>query len=128
MITISEVNPVIVLPDFSFQEFDCKCGCGLNNMQAEFLWKLQMTRTEAQVRFLITSGCRCVAHNAAVGGSPTSDHLDGRAADVYLESSRHRYRIRDAANMGWLRRIGHGTDFIHLSDNPKKPQGVEWVY
>lgn len=30
----------------------------------------------------VTSGYRCKALNEAVGGSPTSDHLQGRAADI----------------------------------------------
>ena len=33
----------------------------------------------------ITSGYRTAAHNAAVGGSKSSQHLLGRAADFYVE-------------------------------------------
>ena len=32
--------------------------------------------------FRINSGFRCPKHNAAVGGAPNSDHLEGRAADI----------------------------------------------
>ena len=30
----------------------------------------------------VTSGCRCEAHNEAVGGAPKSQHLIGKAADI----------------------------------------------
>ena len=66
MITIGIDAAVIKLPNFSEKEFDCKCGCGLNNMKSTFLWKLQLARTEAQIPFIVTSGFRCKKHNKDV--------------------------------------------------------------
>ncbi len=63
-------------------EFACRCGCGLNNMDPEFLRKLDLARDWAQVPFRITSACRCPEHNARVGGRPDSNHLDGQAVDI----------------------------------------------
>ena len=126
MIVIKEVDPVITLPDFSDWEFDCRCGCGLNNMQAVFLWKLQFCRTEARIVFDITSGSRCPAHNKNEGGKDTSDHLTGQGVDIATPTSRHRFKILEAAFRSGFRRIGIGRTFIHLGDNPRNPQGVSW--
>ncbi len=50
---------------------------------------LRLARRLEEVRWscgnrpiVITSGYRCDALNSAVGGAPTSAHLDGRAADI----------------------------------------------
>ena len=47
-----------------------------------------MTRVYARLdctKIIITSGYRTAEHNAAVGGSKSSQHLLGRAADFYVE-------------------------------------------
>ena len=44
--------------------------------------KLQTIRTVYDTPLRITSGYRCVKHNAAVGGAKSSKHLYGIAADV----------------------------------------------
>lgn len=33
----------------------------------------------------VSSGYRCIRLNTEIGGSPTSDHCDGLAADIYFE-------------------------------------------
>jgi hypothetical protein len=43
---------------------------------------LEPVRSLVGVPLRITSGFRCAALNAAVGGSKTSAHMDGRAADI----------------------------------------------
>ena len=128
MIIIKEVDPVITLPDFSDWEFDCKCCCGLNNMQALFLWKLQYCRTEAGVVFDINSGTRCPSYNASdkIKGKPTSDHLTGQGADIATPTSRHRFKILEAAFRAGFRRMGIYKSFIHLGDNPRNTEGVTW--
>lgn len=66
---------------FQRSEFACKCGCGYDTVDAELLKRLTIIRQ----RFgpvTISSGCRCVTHNEREGGSPKSQHLLGRAADI----------------------------------------------
>jgi len=123
-----KINPMITLPDFSDWEFDCKCGCGLNNMEAIFLWKLQQTRTEAMFPFIIRSGTRCQKHNADVGGKLVSDHLSGQGADIEVKNSQQRFKLIEKAIECGFRRIGVGKTFVHLGDNPNNPQLVMWVY
>ena len=81
-------------------ELQCKCGCGLDTLDWETLTVLQETcdhcakwLKQPRVYLTITSATRCQQHNANVGGSPTSQHLFGRAVD---------FRIR-----------GVSTDFVY---------------
>lgn len=123
-----EIAPMITLPNFDAWEFDCKCGCGLNNMKPIFLWKLQLCRTEAGVVFTITSGSRCPAHNKAEGGRSFSEHLTGEAADIETPNSHIRYKILQAAFWAGFTRIGIGPTYIHLGDKRNYPQQVVWDY
>lgn len=72
-------------PHFSRWEFACRCGCGFDTVDAELLEALETVRQFYGLPVVITSGCRCAAHNAAVGGSLGSQHLYGRAADIVVQ-------------------------------------------
>lgn len=67
---------------FDRSEFECKCGCGLDTVDAELLSALEDLRTYFDSPVTVVSGHRCEAHNRSVGGRPKSKHLMGRAADV----------------------------------------------
>lgn len=67
--------------NLSRHEFACKCGCGFDTVDVETLEVIQSVCDHFNCKVLITSGCRCEAHNAEVGGSKNSQHLLGRAAD-----------------------------------------------
>jgi uncharacterized protein YcbK (DUF882 family) len=67
---------------FKQEEFECKCGCGTNNVDDELVQVLDYLRTVMRKPIVITSGLRCEAHNTAVGGAQNSQHLSGKAADI----------------------------------------------
>lgn len=69
-------------PHFVRAEFACKCGCGFDTADAATLEILDAVRTHFGQPVIINSGCRCPAHNAAVGGAANSQHVFGRAADI----------------------------------------------
>lgn len=71
--------------DFWRAEFACKCGCGFDVVDTELLDVLQHLRTTTGRRITITSGARCPKHNKRVGGSKTSQHLLGKAADFAVD-------------------------------------------
>lgn len=69
---------------FSRQEFACKCGkCG--GFPAQLEEKLVRTadrlRRDFGAAVIVSSGVRCPAHNANVGGVANSRHLTGKAMD-----------------------------------------------
>lgn len=71
--------------NFSRSEFECKCGCGEAEVSPFLIEVLQRLRDVLGVKITVTSGRRCAAHNAAVGGAKNSQHLQGLAADIRAE-------------------------------------------
>ena len=71
--------------NFSREEFACSCGCGFNVVDAELLAVLQTMREELDASIHINSSCRCLNHNKEIGGSPKSQHLLGKAADINVK-------------------------------------------
>ena len=71
-------------PSFKVREFGCK-GSDVILIDEELVVLLQCIREHFGKPVHITSGYRTAAHNAAVGGSKSSQHLLGRAADFYVE-------------------------------------------
>jgi zinc D-Ala-D-Ala carboxypeptidase len=112
---------------FDIKEFDCKC-CGQNKMNQGFLEKLDEARRIAQVPFVINSGYRCPAHNAAVG-STSENHTLGRAADIDITSGNHRLKVLQGLFKVGFKRIGIAKTFIHV-DNMDEIGALEscWFY
>lgn len=111
---------------FKQSEFDCKCGCGLNNVDTELVFKLNRARKIARTTFFITSSCRCKEHNNKVGGSNNSTHLDGEAFDIGCLQSEKRYKILNSLIRVGFTRIGIYKDFIHVDGDTEKSQNVIW--
>ena len=72
-------------PHFRVREFACRDGSDPIFVEEELAALLEAIRLHFGCPVAITSGFRTAAHNAAVGGSKSSQHLLGRAADFYVE-------------------------------------------
>lgn len=72
-------------PAFRVREFRCRDGTDTILIDEGLVVLLQCIREHFGKPVYITSGYRTAAHNAAVGGSKSSQHLLGRAADFYVE-------------------------------------------
>ena len=68
-------------PSFRVREFACK-GSDVVLIDDELVVLLQCIREHFGKPVHITSGYRTPEHNAEVGGSKSSQHLLGRAADI----------------------------------------------
>jgi len=75
----------MIWKNFKRKEFACGCSCGLDTVDAQLLDILQETREYFKAPLHIFSGIRCPAHNAKIGGTVTSQHLLGKAADIGVE-------------------------------------------
>lgn len=114
---------------FEIFEFDSpdKKGSG-SLMNEHFLGMLDDARGIASVPFIITSGYRTPEHNKAVGGVENSSHMKGYAADISVMSGSQRWAIIDALIKVGFNRIGVGSNFIHVDNDPSKPENVMWTY
>lgn len=106
---------------FTKDEFACNCGCGRNEIDEDFVSKLNNARGLAGVPFRITSGYRCPIKNMAVGGVSNSAHLKGLAADIYCDNGNDRYHIIKALLATRFGRIEMGHDWIHVDEDMSKP-------
>lgn len=69
---------------FKREEFACRCGCGFDVVDVELLSLAEDLRFTFDAFVTLNSACRCAAHNRAVGGSPKSQHLMGKAGDFVV--------------------------------------------
>lgn len=84
IVTYQRGDKTALTKNFSRYEFQCQCGqCQTQMIDKELADKLQHIRNVLGVPLKITSGYRCVKHNAskAVQGSSHSKHLYGLASD-----------------------------------------------
>jgi len=125
---VREVDWQRYYPVLQPHEFICKCGCGLLNMRYDHMEMLYQARVISGIPFLISSGSRCPAHNANVGGAFNSDHLGGYGTDVTVNASRTRFIILGNFLRVGFNRIGIGRNFLHAGNDPANPTRVTWLY
>lgn len=112
---------------FKTYEFECKCGCGLNNISPFLVTKLDRARGFAKTKFIINSGCRCNSHNKKIKGSRTSSHLQGLAVDIKCNNGLNRINIIKGLILAGFKRIGVANTFIHVDIDESKPDS-NWLY
>lgn len=113
---------------FSLKEFECKCGCGLNNFSNVLAVILDDLRELCGFPFIIRSGCRCIPHNKKEGGKPRSDHLTGEGVDIKATNNFQRFMIIAHAIFAGITRIGLARSFIHLGIREGNPKERFWFY
>jgi uncharacterized protein YcbK (DUF882 family) len=108
--------------NFKLKEFECKGGCDMPLEVYENIIKLasqlQFLRDYTGRPITINSAYRCPEHNAKVGGSKTSQHLLGKAADITIQSLKPAevfVLIEDLIDMGHMLQGGLGLydTFVH---------------
>ena len=87
--TTTKIFPMQLTKDFHKSEFDSKDGSAmpddvLQNVQ-KLANQLQVLRNYIGKPIYINSGYRSPSHNKRVGGSPNSQHLLGKAADIRVK-------------------------------------------
>ena len=115
-------------PNFTRDEFVCRCGCDKVDMDTDFMEWLQFLRTELDHPMTISSGFRCSAHNQAVGGTENGPHTTGKAADIAIDGvwadALLELAIKHGARGKGIKQHGDGR-FLHLDLLTRK---ATWSY
>lgn len=116
-----------MLTHFDISEFDSPDAPGSGEqMQTSTLLMLDAARKNAGIPFRVNSGYRTPEHNASVGGVPDSAHTRGYAADIHAPDRDTQIKIVRAARAAGFTRFGLYDSFVHLDNDPAKPQNVAW--
>lgn len=97
------------------------------NMDANFLNKLDKARSIAGLPFKINSAYRSPDHPLSIK-NPSSSHIKGLAVDISVTDSRTRFIIVDALIKAGFNRIGIADTFIHVDFDLDKSNKVIWTY
>lgn len=106
----------------------------VENLNEEFIAKLDQARHIAGIPFVITSGFRSPEKNeSVVGAVADSAHLKGLAVDLRVHNSHEVSRIIDAAKASGITRRGIYVDksfqpvHVHLDIDPDKVDEVVFI-
>lgn len=104
---------------FTDDELLCPCGNCEGEMKAAFMVRLIDLRNALGFPLPVSSGFRCVQHNADIGGVKRSFHLLGRAVDIEVKHDQAYQVIAKAKQFGF-RGVGVSQKgnkrFIHLDN------------
>ena len=124
-------SPPRTIKYFNLSEFDSpdEVGSG-DNMDIDFVRKLDEAREMAGIPFKVNSGYRTPNHNTKVGGVKDSSHIKIPccAVDIEAKDGKTRFLIISSAIKVGINRIGIGKNFIHLDSDKTKSQDVIWHY
>ena len=120
-------------PSFTVREFRCRDGSDVVMIDESLVMLLQCIREHFGKPITITSGYRTAAHNTAVGGAKSSQHLLGRAADIQVAG----VSVEDVASYaealmpdwGGVGRYpikpGRARGWVHVDTRPNKSRWTQ---
>lgn len=117
---------------FKLSEFSTPGMDNGDKMDGDFVAILDSIRADFGKPIIITSGFRTKAYNEDLiargfKASSTSSHLKGVAVDIACTNSGDRIRLIEIAIKHNIRRIGVGSNFLHLDDDSDKNNAC-WTY
>lgn len=121
--------------NFTLSEFSCHCGfsdCNYTLVSQKLIDGLQKLRDTMAEPIRVLSGYRCERHNIAIGGSPTSKHMEGLAADVRTFNQRSMDHLLAStyslAGVGGIGRyyVNNKLVRLHIDYRPKVNKLIEW--
>ena len=120
-------------PAFQVREFRCRDGSDAIMIDQTLVVLLQAIREHFGKPVTITSGYRTAAHNTAVGGAKSSQHLLGRAADIQVQDTDPLAVAAYAESLmpGWGGvgrypvKPGRARGWVHVDTRPNKSRWTQ---
>lgn len=114
---------------FNEKEFNnCIPSCSLQDMDQDFINKLDELRVEAGIPLVINCAYRSPEWEKSKDRSGSGDHPQGKAVDIRCNSSDTRFKILRAALKLGFTRIGVAKTYIHVGTGKNLPEKVIWMY
>ena len=116
---------VKILENFSLGEARChgeSHDCGLTILGPDLTAALSEVRRLYDKPIIVTSWTRCKEHNAAVGGSERSYHLNGRAVDLKAARDDDSVHLREVCR-DVFSFTKHYAFHIHCDVRGRRPRG-----
>lgn len=120
--------------NFSLEELECHCGCGVAGMDPEFMQKLVLMRRDLGFAFKLSSAYRCPDYNERISHTGrTGPHTTGRAVDIVLAGAEAFKVVSNSVQYGFtgigIKQHGsHAQRFIHLDDLTGDLRPWVWSY
>tara|TARA_B110000879_G_scaffold163495_1_gene211154 strand:+ start:255 stop:599 length:345 start_codon:yes stop_codon:yes gene_type:complete len=114
-----------MLKYFTIEEFNCT-HTGKNEMDNDFLEKLDLLRSACGFSFTVSSGYRDITHPNEIKKEVGGTHTNGIAADIRVRGGVQRKRIIEEALRLGFTGIGVAKTFVHVDTRRTVP--VLWVY
>ena len=120
-------------PAFKVREFRCRDGSDAIMIDQTLVVLLQAIREHFGKPVTITSGYRTAAHNTAVDGAKSSQHLLGRAADIQVQDTDPLAVAAYAESLmpGWGGvgrypvKPGRARGWVHVDTRPNKSRWTQ---
>ena len=118
----------MITPNFSKSEMACRCGCGIYEMDDEFMRMLQELRNEMNGPLRFNSARRCDRHNDAISTAKNKKNgvnTLGQASDILISGERAMLLFEKARRIGFSgiglsQKGNHASRFVHLDTLPLK--------
>ena len=110
---------------FKREDFDCQ-ETGENEMDAEFIRRVDELRSAVGRPLYITSGYRSPQHSLEAKKSKPGTHAQGIACDIAVANGVERRQLVKQAFYLGFRGIGVAKTFVHVDTRETEP--VLWVY
>lgn len=115
-----------------FSEGELRCRgrgcCGrINGCTQKLVDALEALRAIAGQPVIIFSAYRCKAHNALIGGAPSSQHVLGNAADIWMADKTPAEIEALAREVSAFKGIGRDdfTGYVHVD---VRDEPAQWCY
>ena len=120
-----ESTQKVIYKYFKLDDFKCQ-ETGENEIDPEFVMKLDELREACGFPFVITSGYRSPKHSIEAKKAKPGTHAQGIAADIRTTSGQQRHKIIKAAMIMGFNGIGVAKSFVHVDTREASP--VVWSY
>ena len=114
-------------PNSSKSEMSCRCGCGVYEMDDEFMRMLQELRNQMNGPLRVTSARRYDSHNddfSTAKNKKNGVHTLGQSSDILISGERAMLLFEKARQIGFsgigLSQKGMTSRFVHLDRLPRK--------